>query len=144
MTHTKQSPEYPGRFTHRGARVIRELRGNDPFPICPYHNWRYDITGNLKGVSMEKGTRGKGGYGENFDKACHGLQRLHVDLHAGVLFATFCEDTPPLREYLGEAIWDRITMMCTFQYNAYLLLRREFTAGGSANIPDGLFSAAVL
>jgi phenylpropionate dioxygenase-like ring-hydroxylating dioxygenase large terminal subunit len=102
---------FVNRCAHRGARVIRELRGNNPFPTCPYHNWRYDITGNLKGVSMEKGLRGKGGYGEDFSKECNGLRKLRIESHAGVLFATFSDETPPLREYLGEDIWERIAMI---------------------------------
>ena len=102
---------FVNRCAHRGARVIRELRGNNPFPTCPYHNWRYDITGNLVGVSMEKGMKGKGGYGEDFNKDCNGLRRLRIEAHAGVLFATFSEEVTTLREYLGEAIWERISMI---------------------------------
>jgi anthranilate 1,2-dioxygenase large subunit len=102
---------FVNRCAHRGARVVRELRGNNPFPTCPYHNWRYDITGNLLGVSMEKGLKGKGGYSEDFDKECNGLRKLRIESHAGVLFATFSEETPPLREYLGEDIWERIAMI---------------------------------
>ena len=102
---------FVNRCAHRGARVIRDLRGNNPYPICPYHNWRYDISGKLLGVSMEKGLKGKGGYGENFDKQCHGLQKLRIENHAGVLFASFSDEAPSLREYLGESIWERVAMI---------------------------------
>ena len=40
---------YVNRCAHRGVRVIRELRGNNKFPTCPYHNWRYDASGKLMG-----------------------------------------------------------------------------------------------
>ena len=102
---------FVNRCAHRGARVIRELRGNNPNPSCPYHNWRYDITGNLVSVPMQKGLKGKGGYSEDFSKDCHGLQRLRIEAHAGVLFATFSEEAPTLRDYLGEPIWARIAMI---------------------------------
>jgi len=102
---------YVNRCSHRGARVIRELRGNEKYPVCPYHNWRYDAAGNLVGVSMEKGVKGKGGFAEGFDKGCHGLRKLRIESHAGVLFATFSDETPDLRSYLGEAIWDRIALI---------------------------------
>ena len=59
--HDNSINAYVNRCAHRGARVIRELRGNNKFPICPYHNWRYDGTGKLLGVSMEQECRTKAG-----------------------------------------------------------------------------------
>lgn len=102
---------YVNRCAHRGARVLTELRGNEKFPTCPYHNWRYDAAGNLKGVPMEHGMNGKGGYPQGIDKECHSLRKLRVHNHSGVVFATFSDDSPPLKDYLGEAIWDRLALI---------------------------------
>lgn len=102
---------YVNRCAHRGARVITELRGNNKFPTCPYHNWRYDAAGNLKAVPMENGMHGKGGYPDGVDKDCNSLQKLRVEVHAGVVFATFRKDSPPLKDYLGRALWDRIALI---------------------------------
>lgn len=110
--HDNSINAYVNRCAHRGARVIRELRGNNKFPICPYHNWRYDGTGKLLGVTMEQGFRSKGGYPDNFSKDCHGLQTLRVEILKDVIFATFNEHAPPLREYLGRAIVERIETIC--------------------------------
>lgn len=102
---------YVNRCAHRGARVITDVRGNNRFPTCPYHNWRYDAAGNLKAVPLENGMRGKGGYPEGIDKKCYSLQKLRVQSHCGIVFATFHPDTPPLKEFLGQAIWDRLALI---------------------------------
>ena len=110
--HDNSINAYVNRCAHRGARVIRELRGNNKFPICPYHNWRYDGTGKLLGVSMERGMQNKGGYPDDFSKDCHGLKTLRVETIKDVIFATFDDRAPPLREYLGSAIVGRIETIC--------------------------------
>ena len=110
--HDNSINAYVNRCAHRGARVIRELRGNNKFPICPYHNWRYDGTGKLLGVSMEQGMHNKGGYPDNFSKDCHGLKTLRVETIKDVIFATFDDRALPLREYLGSAIVERIETIC--------------------------------
>ena len=110
--HDNSINAYVNRCAHRGARVIRELRGNNKFPVCPYHNWRYDGTGKLLGVSMEQGMQGKGGYPDNFSKDCHGLQTLRVETIEDVIFATLDRHAPPLREYLGKAVVQRIEKIC--------------------------------
>ena len=110
--HDNSINAYVNRCAHRGARVIRELRGNNKFPICPYHNWRYDGTGKLLGVPMEQGMQNKGGYPDNFSKDCHGLKTLRVETIKDVIFATFVDHAQPLREYLGSAIVERIETIC--------------------------------
>ena len=110
--HNDSINAYVNRCAHRGSRVIGELRGNNKFPVCPYHNWRYDGTGKLLGVAMEQGMQNKGGYPDNFSKDCHGLKTLRVETVGDVIFATFDSQAPPLREYLGTAIVERIETIC--------------------------------
>jgi anthranilate 1,2-dioxygenase large subunit len=41
--------------------------------MCIYHNWTYDLRGELKSVAFEKGVAGKGGMPPGFRKEDHGL-----------------------------------------------------------------------
>ena len=89
------------RCSHRGAEVQRNLHGNTKVHTCCYHQWSFDLTGKLIGVPFQKGIKGVGGLPKDFDKACHNLQRLRVEVMNGAIFGTFCDDTPPLEAYLG-------------------------------------------
>ena len=78
---------FVNRCAHRGAMVCRELSGNRPTHTCIYHQWSYDLKGNLTGVPFKKGIAGVGGYGEDFDRAEHSLQKLRVAAYRGLIFA---------------------------------------------------------
>jgi len=91
---------------HRGARVCRTACGNTTDFTCLYHQWNYDFKGNLLGVPFRRGVvesgRRVGGMPEDFQTAEHGLRKLKVDVHNGVIFASFDPQMVPFREYLGE------------------------------------------
>src|SRR5262245_32403961 len=91
---------------HRGARVCRTACGNTTDFTCLYHQWNYDLKGNLLGVPFRRGVvesgRRVGGMPEEFQTAEHGLRKLKVDVHNGVTFASFNPQMVPFREYLGE------------------------------------------
>jgi len=91
---------------HRGARVCRTACGNATDFTCLYHQWNYDLKGNLLGVPFRRGVvesgRKVGGMPEDFQTAEHGLRRLKVDVHNGVIFASFDPQMVSFREYLGE------------------------------------------
>ncbi len=110
--HDNSINAYVNSCAHRGARVINELRGNIKYPICQYHNWRYDGTGKLTGVAMEKGIKGKGGYPDSFDKDCHGLQTLKIETINDVIFANFDKDAQSVRDSLGPVFVERIEKIC--------------------------------
>jgi len=89
------------RCAHRGNLVCIDEAGNAERLTCVYHNWTYDLRGNLASIAFERGIRGKGGMAEDFDRSRHGLQRLRVETCRGLVFGTFSADAPPLAEYLG-------------------------------------------
>jgi anthranilate 1,2-dioxygenase large subunit len=89
------------RCAHRGALVCRELRGNAPTLQCVYHQWAYDLGGELIGVPFRRGIRGQGGMPADFDMRRHGLRRLRAESVGGLVFATWSEAVEPLRDYLG-------------------------------------------
>lgn len=91
---------FVNRCAHRGATVRRESHGNAEVHICCYHQWTYDLTGELTGVPFRRGVKGKGGLPADFDMSCHALERMRVRSYKGVLFGTFSDDAEPLEEYL--------------------------------------------
>jgi anthranilate 1,2-dioxygenase large subunit len=114
------------RCAHRGAQVCRNARGNASSHTCVYHQWSFDIKGNLLGVPFRRGQKGMTGMPEDFDTRLHGLQSLRVESYRGLLFATFSDTVAPLAEYLGAEMrpWiDRVFhkpveyLGCTRQYS---------------------------
>ena len=89
------------RCAHRGNLVCIDEAGNTERLTCVYHNWTYDLRGNLASIAFERGIRGKGGMAADFDRSRHGLQRLRVETCNGLVFGTFSDEVPPLAEYLG-------------------------------------------
>ena len=89
------------RCAHRGNLVCIEEAGNAERLTCVYHNWTYDLRGNLTSIAFERGIRGKGGMAEDFDRSRHGLRRLRVESYRGLVFGTFSADAQPLADYLG-------------------------------------------
>ena len=99
------------RCAHRGNLVCIEESGTVERLTCVYHNWTYDLQGNLASIAFERGIQGKGGMADDFDHACHGLPRLRVETYCGLVFGTFSVTVEPLSDYLGpemRANMDRI------------------------------------
>src|SRR6266478_9459588 len=92
------------RCAHRGVQFCQRHLGNAVEFMCPYHQWTYDLKGNLIGVPFKRGVAGKGGMPRSFNQADHGLTRLNVTTHRGVVFASYSDETEPLAEYLGPEI----------------------------------------
>jgi salicylate 5-hydroxylase large subunit len=93
---------------HRGMQFCREKRGNSKDLTCPYHQWNYDLKGNLMGVPFRRGVKRdgqvNGGFPADFKPDQHGLTRLNVAVRGGVVFASFDHDMEPLEDYLGPAL----------------------------------------
>lgn len=96
------------RCAHRGNLVCIAKEGHAEELTCVYHNWRYDLQGNLKSVAFGKGVGKKGGMPDDFDRAENGMQRLKNETYAGLVFATFSDDVAPLQEWLGEEMIENI------------------------------------
>jgi apoptosis-inducing factor 3 len=92
---------FENRCSHRAAEFCRELRGKTKEFVCPYHQWSYDLHGNLAGVPFRRGVNGVGGMPSEFRTGDHGLRKLNVTVHRGVVFASYSYDVEPLKEYLG-------------------------------------------
>jgi anthranilate 1,2-dioxygenase large subunit len=92
---------FVNRCAHRGALVCREMRGNRNTHVCVYHQWSYDLRGNLIGVPFRRGIEGKGGYPATFDPSRITLPQLRIATYNGVVFASFSRETEALEDYLG-------------------------------------------
>ena len=100
------------RCSHRAAPICWEGKGKDTGLNCPYHQWRFNLRGDLIGVPFETGLNGAGGMPEGFDKSANGLRRLRTAVRGGAVWATFSDETPDFAEYGGSemmAALDRIT-----------------------------------
>src|SRR5260370_8573710 len=92
---------FVNRCAHRGALVCRELRGNRLSHLCIYHQWSYDLEGNLIGVPFRKGIDGNGGYAPDFDASQHPLHKLRVPPYPGLIFVAFAVEVEPLQHSIG-------------------------------------------
>ena len=99
---------FENRCAHRGALLALKDGGNTPDFTCVYHAWRYDLQGNLRGVAFEQGVNGKGGMPEGFCKEDHAPRKLRTAVVAGLVFGSLHEDVPPIEEYLGDTILEKI------------------------------------
>ena len=100
---------------HRGMRFCRERHGHAKDFFCPYHQWNYNLKGDLQGVPFLRGVKqeGKvnGGMPKDFKVADHGLTKLKVAVRGGVVFASFDHEVEPLETFFGPTIlkyFDRV------------------------------------
>ena len=103
------------RCAHRGMRFCRARSGNRSDFVCPYHQWSYNLKGELQGVPLRRGVRQDGqwlgGMPADFRNAEHGLTTLRVATRGGVVFASFDENVEPFEDYLGDEMlrwYDRL------------------------------------
>jgi apoptosis-inducing factor 3 len=95
---------FENRCRHRAAEYCRELSGTTKEFVCPYHQWTYNLKGNLIGVPFRRGVAGKGGMPADFRLESYGLRRLAVTIHRGVVFASYAENMEPFTDYLGPDV----------------------------------------
>jgi salicylate 5-hydroxylase large subunit len=100
---------------HRGMRFCRERQGNRKAFICPYHQWSYNLEGDLRGVPLKRGVQQggqwQGGMPADFDTSRHSLTKLRVARRGGVVFASFDRNIESLEEFLGAEMlrwYDRL------------------------------------
>jgi phenylpropionate dioxygenase-like ring-hydroxylating dioxygenase large terminal subunit len=99
---------FENRCAHRGALLVLDEAGSARDITCVYHNWSYDLAGTLTGVAFRKGIAGKGGMPADAKPDAHPPRRLRVAALAGLVFGTLSAAAPPLEQYLGPDILERI------------------------------------
>lgn len=78
---------------HRGSRVCVEKKGHAKVFVCPYHAWSYDLDGKLRAARY---------VADDFDKAEHGLKRVHVEVFHGLVFINFSREPASLDRARAE------------------------------------------
>lgn len=99
------------RCAHRGVQFCRKQFGHANEFMCPYHQWTYDLKGNLLGVPFRRGVKKQGGMPADFRREDHGLHKLKVTERHGVIFASFDHNMGSLEDYLGKSMlgyFDRV------------------------------------
>ena len=66
---------------HRGTQLIRAVGKTQTALTCPYHDWTYNLEGELVSIPDEQTE-----YGREVDKSCLGLKPASVDVWRGMLF----------------------------------------------------------
>ncbi len=71
---------------HRGSRLCSAEKGKVANLVCPYHQWTYDLKGNLlfAGTDLIEG----------FDKSKHGLNKAHCAVGGGFIFVSLNQEEP--------------------------------------------------
>jgi anthranilate 1,2-dioxygenase large subunit len=106
--HDGEIYAFENRCVHRGALIALEDFGKTREFTCVYHAWSYDLQGNLKSVAFKDGINGQGGMPDCFRMSDHSPRKLRTAVVHGLVFASASDTVPPIEEFLGEEILDRI------------------------------------
>ena len=71
---------------HRGSRLCSQHRGKVANLVCPYHQWTYDLKGNLLFAGTDMGA--------GFDKSQHGLKKAFCKTGGGFIFVCLGKEEP--------------------------------------------------
>lgn len=97
------------RCSHKGSSICNDPEGNTKNGLtCPYHNWIFDLDGNLQSVAFRHGVRGEGGMPSDFNLSNHNLERLRVEVLHGIVFGTFHPEALALQNYLTPVFVSQI------------------------------------
>ncbi|MEH6719111.1 MAG: aromatic ring-hydroxylating dioxygenase subunit alpha [Aurantimonas endophytica] len=70
---------------HRGARLLDEGRSIVSKLVCPYHQWTYELSGELIHAPH---------MGADFDKSCRSLKPVHFKSIGGLIYVCLSDDPP--------------------------------------------------
>lgn len=103
------------RCAHRGVQFCQASFGQARGFTCPYHQWNYDLTGNLLGLPFRRGVKREGvvqgGMPADFKPEEHGLTKLRVATRGGAIFASFDPHVPAFEDFVGPDVlryFDRV------------------------------------
>src|SRR5690625_4169266 len=70
---------------HRASRLLEAGATSVAKLVCPYHQWTYELTGELLFAKN---------MGKDFDRKCNGLHPVHLREIAGLLFICLAPQAP--------------------------------------------------
>ncbi len=78
---------------HRGSKICTKHRGKVANLVCPYHQWTYDLKGNLLYAGAEMG--------DEFEIKSHNLKPTHCRTAGGFIFISLAQgEAPDLAPFL--------------------------------------------
>lgn len=95
---------FENRCAHRGSLLCLKDSGNAREFACVYHNWTYDLEGNLTGVAFRRGIQGKGGMPADARPESQAPRKLRLESFCGLMFGTLSDATLPVEKYLGAEV----------------------------------------
>ncbi|WP_348626828.1 aromatic ring-hydroxylating dioxygenase subunit alpha [Mesorhizobium sp. DCY119] len=84
---------------HRGSRLVREETTSVGRLVCPYHQWSYDLTGELVHAAH---------MGQGLDRSCHALKPVNLRVIGGIIFICIAEDAPKDIEEVARVLGERL------------------------------------
>ena len=81
---------------HRGTQLIRAVGKTQKALTCPYHDWTYDLEGNLISVPEENSAF------QGLDKSCLGLKPASVDIWKSMVFVHPDPDAGSILEWFAD------------------------------------------
>jgi phenylpropionate dioxygenase-like ring-hydroxylating dioxygenase large terminal subunit len=89
---------------HRGMKLACEEFGQVSMWRCPYHGFTYASTGEFMGLLVGAPYE-RSAYPEGLDREALHLIEAQTDAYAGLVFATWDPQPPPLADFLGNLRW---------------------------------------
>jgi anthranilate 1,2-dioxygenase large subunit len=96
------------RCSHRGGAIAWQNTGVVRNLVCPYHQWGFNLKGDLTGVSLKRGVHGVGGMPDDWDNSKWSLRKLRVATKGGTIWATFSDTVEDFDEYCGPQLQKRL------------------------------------
>ncbi|MGZ9719058.1 aromatic ring-hydroxylating oxygenase subunit alpha [Rhizobium miluonense] len=84
---------------HRGARLVGEDKTSVGRLVCPYHQWSYDLNGDLVHAAH---------MGKEMDRACHGLKPVNLRVIGGLVFLCIDENAPSDIDDISRILGERL------------------------------------
>jgi glycine betaine catabolism A len=81
---------YHNTCRHRGSRICLEERGHATRLVCPYHQWSYDLDGQLAATRL---------MGDDFDGGAFRLSPVSVGLAGGYIYISFAANPPDFEPF---------------------------------------------
>lgn len=75
---------------HRGSLICTQSKGIAPKLVCPYHQWTYDLTGQLLWARE---------MGHDFEPEQHGLKPIHCRELAGLVYICLAAEAPDFEPF---------------------------------------------
>jgi Rieske 2Fe-2S family protein len=75
---------------HRGAQICADGLMRRPRLVCPYHQWSYDLMGNLVHATR---------MGDDFDPTAHALRPVTLRTIAGTVYVCLADEPPDFHAF---------------------------------------------